>query len=449
MQGYLVEVAKEAAEAALLALGNPPAAVVADLWMPSISGVQLCRLLKAEAATEHVPVILRGPEGQRNRFWADRAGAAAYVVRGRIGDLVRSLERSIATAPASDDFFTYLQGAGVDVRDRIAAHLDAALFDSVIASEVRALATCGDFERLFDLFSQLIAQIPSYRWLSLESTAPRRLGLHTDPTRRERSELEARLALSLPDDVPVIAVEDEDARGDEAGPAALVEPVLFGGETIGHVALAACEPSHLNDRRLVQVLAREIAGPLRIVSLLEESRRQATTDGLTGLLNRRAFLAALHNELARSQRNRYPVSIALLDADLFKQVNDLRGHATGDAVLSALGRTLRAGLREIDIVARWGGEEFVIAFSGTDLAGAEIAAERIRRSIESLVIQDGRGERVPVTVSIGLAEFIATENMEGVIDRADRAMYAAKSSGRNRVCASLNEPPAARHSLSA
>src|SRR5882757_7466877 len=108
MQGYHVVAAAGPAEGAVTALSNPPSAVIADLWMPSISGVQLCRLLKAEPATENVPVVLRGPDGPRNRFWAKRAGASSYVVKGRMGDLVRALARAIETAQPSADFFTTL-----------------------------------------------------------------------------------------------------------------------------------------------------------------------------------------------------------------------------------------------------------------------------------------------------------------------------------------------------
>src|SRR3954463_14344141 len=131
MQGFQVITAPGPPEGAHLALSSPPTAVVADLWMPGISGVQLCRLLRAEPATENVPVVLRGPDGQRNRFWAERAGAAAYVVKGHMGDLVRTLSRAIAAAPGGDSFFTDLGQADIDIRDRIASYLDNALFESV------------------------------------------------------------------------------------------------------------------------------------------------------------------------------------------------------------------------------------------------------------------------------------------------------------------------------
>src|SRR5436190_14644932 len=109
MQGYQVTAAAGPAEGAVTALSSPPSAIVADLWMPSISGVQLCRLLRAEPATADVPVILRGPtDDPRSRFWAERAGAAAYVVKGRMGELVRALGKAVATAPKSDAFFMQL-----------------------------------------------------------------------------------------------------------------------------------------------------------------------------------------------------------------------------------------------------------------------------------------------------------------------------------------------------
>src|SRR5690606_22952617 len=106
MQGYAVSIFSDPAEGARVALGDPPCAVIADLWMPGISGVQLCRLLKAVPATESVPVILRRPESPRNRFWSERAGASDYVVKGRMGDLVRAFGKATQNRVDTGDFFT-------------------------------------------------------------------------------------------------------------------------------------------------------------------------------------------------------------------------------------------------------------------------------------------------------------------------------------------------------
>ncbi|HKU41776.1 MAG TPA: response regulator, partial [Polyangiales bacterium] len=180
LQGFTVIECRDGAEGAIAALQDVPAAVVADLSMPSISGVQLCRLLGAENSTAHVPVVLRGPEGQRNRFWAEQAGAFAYVGKGRMGELVRALRRALSRArpPAADesDFFVQAAAERLDVRDRIAAHLDAALFDSVVAAEVRRLGTIESFERLVDLLSQFVAQVTTYRWMAIVRDVPAGLG---------------------------------------------------------------------------------------------------------------------------------------------------------------------------------------------------------------------------------------------------------------------------------
>jgi two-component system cell cycle response regulator len=407
--------------------------------MPSISGVQLCRLLKAEPATEHVPVILRGPDGPRNRFWADRAGASAYVVKGRMGDLVRALARAIETAPPSTDFFTTLAHGENDVRERIAAHLDAALFESVLAAEVRALATCGAFDRLFDLFSQFVSRVTTYRWLAVSTHLPSRLGLHANPGNRDQAEREARQALKLADDSLLFLVEDEDAVDDASGPPPIVRPITLGETSIGHLALATRDPEAHQDADFATVIARELAGPIRIATLIEESERLATTDALTGLMNRRASTGGLEIEIARSSRYGHPLSLLLLDVDHFKVINDRRGHSAGDAVLSSLGRLLSGLRRKSDIVARWGGEEFVVALTSTDLEGARVLAERLRSSIEELAIVDAGGAPIPITASVGVTSFAVGETLESLVDRADRAMYAAKTAGRNRVVVAPHE----------
>jgi two-component system cell cycle response regulator len=432
MQGYQVTAAVGPAEGAHVALSNPPAAVVANLWMPSISGVQLCRLLKAEAATANVPVILRGPQDQRNRFWAERAGAAAYVAEGRMGDLVRALSRAIAETPAGDDFFTQLHES-TDIRDRIASYLDNALFESVIASEVRSLSLCGAFDRLFDLLTQLACQVTSYRWLALSTPHNIRWGLHAHPNQRGRAEAEARQALGVQSDAPVILVEDSDAHDEIDGPAPLVLPVQFAEGDIGRLAFGRRQESDAQGEEVVRIIARELGGPIRMATLVEEAQRLATIDALTGLMNRRAFLQALEIEMERATRLHYPLSLILLDVDHFKHINDTRGHASGDLVLSGLGRLLNKEARKSDLLARWGGEEFIIVLSGADEERGQIAAERYRSAIERVEILDARGERIPITASMGLARMEPAEQADSFVDRADRAMYGAKTAGRNQV----------------
>lgn len=431
MQGYIVSIAADPAEGARVALGDPPSAVIADLWMPSISGVQLCRLLKAEPATEHVPVILRGPDSPRNRFWAERAGASEYVVKGRMGDLVRALTRTMAAHAGDADFFTTF--AGQDIRERIAAHLDAALFESVLAAEVRALGTCGAFDRLFDLFSQFVSRVLTYRWLAISTQQPARIGLHSNPSARTAAEAEARTALGITQDALLLCVEDDDASAEPLAGNPIVRRIELGGILIGHLAIALPQAATAQDEDLATVVAREVAGPIRMATLVEESQRLATVDALTGLMNRRALISSLQIEVERSARYGHPLSLVLLDVDHFKLINDKRGHRTGDIVLAALGRLLHASARRTDITARWGGEEFLIVLTSSDASGAMVFAERLRRSIEQMVVADASGVAVAVSASIGLSAYEVGDTLDVLVDRADRAMYSAKLAGRNRV----------------
>ena len=192
MQGYNMQPAADAVSAAQMALSSPPDAVICDLWMPSISGVQLCRLLRAEAVTMHVPVILRAAgDAPRNRFWAERAGAAAYVAKGRMGELVRSLSNTIAASKPDEEFFVQVNPESIDIRERVSELLDNALFDSVLAAEVRSLASCESYFRLFDLFSQFLTQVTTYRWMAIYLPSTDRLAVHTNPDDRLGDEKEA------------------------------------------------------------------------------------------------------------------------------------------------------------------------------------------------------------------------------------------------------------------
>jgi two-component system cell cycle response regulator len=431
-QGYLVDALPGGAEAAKLALAAPPHAVIADLWMPGVSGVQLCRLLRSELATEEVPIILRGPsDTPRQRFWANRAGAAAYVVKGKIGELVRALDQAIMVAGSGDGFFQ-IHPDDVDIRDRISQELDRALYESVLAAEVRALSTCETLPRLFDLFSQFVCQVITYRWLAVVTHDPLRLSVHTHPQLREQALREARQVLGVGDDVPVSCIEDEDASMQALGPVPMRRELAFGTHDVGCVAIAPVQTED-EDAVLMDLVAKELGGPIRIVTLVEQTRRLASHDTLTGILNRRAFTSAMEREISQADRVDIDVAFLLLDVDHFKAVNDTHGHHTGDTVLAAVGQLLRNSVRDYDYAARWGGEEFVVALPHTGREDAMRVAERLRAAIETLPLTTPEGAPLPLTASIGVASRVHGENLHALMERADAAMYSAKKNGRNRV----------------
>jgi two-component system, cell cycle response regulator len=433
-EGFDVVDVADAVTGAERALASPPNVVITDLWMPGISGVQLCRLLRAEPATAHVPVVLlTASDDRKSRFWARSAGAIAYVTKTRIDDLLgvlHGLTRDALTAPPT------VPRAGLlgTIHERLSQLLDAALYESVIAGEVRALAQHdGDARHLFTDLVRLASDVVSYRWLALGLDGDVRLFLHASPASRAAAESEARSALGL--DATATAVVLEDERALDGRPSTpLVSRVSFGANKVGILAMSAGpRGASRDDETFLRMVASELGGSLRMLSLVEDARRLAATDALTGLLNRRAFVDAMVRERSRADRHLFQMSLLLLDVDHFKRVNDTRGHAAGDAVLRGVANVLTRMARKSDLVARWGGEEFVIALTQTGEAGARVAAERVRRAIADAVHILDDGEKLSVTASVGLASAQPLWTVDDLVTRADEAMYAAKSRGRNRV----------------
>lgn len=165
---------------------------------------------------------------------------------------------------------------------------------------------------------------------------------------------------------------------------------------------------------------------------LEEIRWLSITDGLTGLYNRRHFFEEAEKEVERAQRYRRPVAAIMLDVDFFKRVNDTHGHAAGDEVLRKIATCCRSEVRELDILGRYGGEEFAILLTESDIEQACQVAERLRARIEAFPF-DVKGVSLGLTASLGVAELKDAESVESLLDQADQALYIAKQEGRNRV----------------
>jgi len=161
--------------------------------------------------------------------------------------------------------------------------------------------------------------------------------------------------------------------------------------------------------------------------------RLATFDLLTGLYNRQAILAKLHELINLANRYKEDFSLILLDIDHFRKVNDRHGHLTGDEVLERTAASIRGNIRDTDIAGRYGGEEFIIVLPRTDLASSWVAAERLRSIVEKTEMKDSAGNVFAVTVSQGLVSWERTDDAASLISRADEALRKAKEKGRNRV----------------
>ncbi len=168
---------------------------------------------------------------------------------------------------------------------------------------------------------------------------------------------------------------------------------------------------------------------------VEETRREATTDGLTGLANRRLFDLRVREDVNRAADTEEDLCLLMLDIDHFKKSNDTFGHLIGDHVLKLLATILRAGLKGKDLAARYGGEEFGVLLPQTNLNNAVKVAEGIREQIsKKKVVNRSTGQDLgKITLSVGVSRFRPGEHMNDFIERADMSLYAAKKSGRNKV----------------
>lgn len=217
---------------------------------------------------------------------------------------------------------------------------------------------------------------------------------------------------------------------------ALYVPVVAGNTRLGALGVFGLTPEKqftVPDVRLAEAIGRQAGVAIQNARLYEEVQRLAGTDELTGLHNRRYFFELAEHEFDRAQRYARPLSAIMIDIDHFKQVNDTYGHAVGDQVLRAVAERCRCNLREVDVLGRYGGEEFVVLLPETELEAARQAAERLRRQVGQTSISTDQAP-VTITLSLGVATLGAEcADLAGLLECADQMLYAAKQAGRNRV----------------
>ena len=199
------------------------------------------------------------------------------------------------------------------------------------------------------------------------------------------------------------------------------------------VARSTLDKLSKRDISYLEQLTRQSAITINRANVYSKVLQYATLDALTNLNNRRQFEVRLKQEIATTKRQKNPLCAMMIDIDFFKKVNDTYGHASGDTVLRTVASVIKQHLRESDIPSRYGGEEFAVLLPYTHIDEAQIVGERLRKAVEATPVTIDK-KTINVTISMGLAEFNTEETGEELFERADKALYAAKENGRNRVC---------------
>lgn len=420
------------AEALAIARTEQPKLILLDMMLPDISGIEVCRRLRADRATQHIPVvIITASHDRASRLSALEAGADEFLTKplnevillARIRSLLRARETEAELRLRSESW------GGLDLAESetvfvMPGRVALVASEPAIAMGWRAALAPLMRERLTVLSpTAALSDMPEGAVPDFYMIASN-LGNHGSGHRlvadlRSRvASRHAAIALVLHEADPETA-----AMALDVGASDLLTLPLDPQETALRIAL------HIARKRRADQLRRAVHTGLKL----------AVTDPLTGLYNRRYALAHLDRIAARAQDSGHRYAVMLLDLDRFKDVNDTYGHAAGDAVLETVAARLRDNLRPSDLVARIGGEEFLVALPEATLGSAHAAAERLCRVIGAEPVPLPGGGSVPVTISVGLAMGLdpaagpGEDSAREALARADAALMAAKADGRNQV----------------
>jgi two-component system, cell cycle response regulator len=422
---YTVVTATNGIEALEALRQNKIDLVLLDVMMPQMDGFEACAKIKSDPDTTHIPVIMvtalsdiadrvKGLEAGADEFLTKPVNDTALFAR------VKSLTRMkaiIDELKLRNQTSAELGGNVMDIQDTFTACKILVLNDDIIQArniksyisniteQIYGLPSPNEIDKFTSFFPDLVI-------ISCQIAGEDPLRVSVSLRSKPNFKNAALMLLAEEDDMPMVL------KGIEIG---INDYFIYPGDK-----------SELQARVRTQLKKKKYQDNLR--AELEESIDLATKDGLTGLFNRRYFDIHIKQMVTKSIGTGNKISMMMFDMDHFKQVNDTYGHPTGDAVLKTLSSTLKSSFKITDLIARYGGEEFVVVLSNTDLNSGLQIAEKVRQKIETTDFVIPNNE-IPLkkTTSIGIAEYQEGESIPDFISRADKALYKAKQTGRNKV----------------
>lgn len=418
-------------EAIDIAREQTPDIILLDVMMPGLDGFETCERLKADPMTCHIPVVMvTALDQQEDRIAGLKAGADDFLTKPVQDLALFARVRSLTRLKQMTDELRHRHARGAEVGAIMPPDVDSApdrTAEILVISDEAVIDGIGsDAEGLPEGVSFTFETDPKQAIERIRSNPPEMLivdlGLSEyDPLRlcsAIRSFEESRLTPLL-----ALAHESETRK--------LVRALDIG---VNDYLMRPIDSQELVARVRTQLRRQWYVEDLR--QSVQQSLELAVTDALTGLYNRRYLGSQLPRQFRLAEDQGRAFSVLLLDVDHFKNVNDTLGHDVGDEVLTGIADRLQRCIRGMDIACRYGGEEFVCVLPDTKEDGAEVIAERIRADIAERPMQLADGREIEITVSIGIASHAPGDGEDTpprMLKRADEALYAAKSGGRNRV----------------
>ena len=441
-----------------------PDLLMLDIMMPKVDGLQVLEQIRADDRWRDLPVLMvssMSPEDGTVKSLG--LGASDFIAKPfRVKEMLARVEAHLRTGRALRDARREAQEKAAEAK----ARAEEAAIRSEMVDILHEVTDALNSEEIYHILAQRVAHVLNIAKCSLivpqpggkvglimvasDNPALRNLEIQLDGYPEIRRALESNKPVLITDvqNDPLYAEVRERWRLDGtkvATKSVIAIPFTLHGAQSGvfflrtmanGATLTETDVAFAEEVIRTAVNAIEKAYQLETVqSDKEKYRWLATVDALTGCMNRRAFTERLERELDRVRRYGVKLSVMMIDIDRFKDINDSLGHVVGDSVLRQLGDLLREEVRSVDLAARYGGEEFVIVLPDTDLQGAVVFAERLRKRVEAEDFAE-TGDPLRATVSIGVASASVEGQItepESLIARADEALYRAKNEGRNRV----------------
>ena len=454
--GFEVETAMNGAEAYKKLFEYIPDIGVSDSMMPVIDGSHLCRMIKNIDETKKIPVILLTVLDKKiDSFWGKKAGAQLFLSKTiDMNELVKNINATLRRYPLTDEYKANIAlkaNSDNSAQTRLNNILNDLLLKSVFANEFRNLSDFLNYERilvekLFSLMSSFVEySVAGVFFASPDDYAENILYIDTLGRNINKSVLsdvqydffkKMEEFKSLKDTkfevVRILLGKELDYKFSDLK-SKIIIPLIFDKKLIGGICFYTRQNMDYASFRYFDIMISELLAIFKMKYQYTEKEFMSVLDGLTGLYNRRQFEIGLEQEYNRTKRHPSDFSLAILDIDFFKKVNDTYGHQYGDYVLKTVANLMKQAFRKTDLLYRYGGEELIMIMPETNIEDAIIPVQRLRRMIEEYDF-DYNGVKTKVTASIGLTMNYPEFNSPAeLLKSADEALYKAKESGRNRV----------------